>query len=69
MGDNTRSGVVNASGVAGIVLYLFAGFIYFVSGLVVPEPWYWGVLGCGLPGSMCCSGCIEKREPGHRLFR
>lgn len=50
MGDKPRSGLVNASGAAGIVLYLFAGFIYFVSGLVVPEPWYWGVLGLWVAG-------------------
>lgn len=35
-----RPGVwATISGVVGIVLYLLVGFLYLVSGLVVPPPW------------------------------
>ncbi|MDX1468867.1 MAG: hypothetical protein R3258_05960 [Acidimicrobiia bacterium] len=37
-------------GVLGIVLYLAVGWFYLVSGLVVPSPWYFVLLGIWFAG-------------------
>ena len=45
-----RTGGALAFGIIGIVLYVMVAWFYLVSGLVIPNPWYWGVLGVWVVG-------------------
>ncbi len=45
-----RTGAQLGLGIFGIVLYVVVAWFYLVSGLVIPTPWYWFVLGVWVVG-------------------